>query len=391
MRKAILGVMIGLALGSAAIAGNVTARVSGGNLYLYGDNSGSNISIDSPSSGQIRVSATPTASGETTTVNGQANGTVVLNGWTRGIYNYSYAGDDSLTLSSLLVNGHLHIDLGTGNDELFMGTTPEIQEMNALAATLGLDASAVAMDLDPSEGAVIIQYTLFVIGANGDDYVDLVQTLVGEGATFDLGQGSDEIFVGLADIEADFGVDFARNCVILPGTEADSVNLESVRVGHDLIVDDVNMGLDLYVFDVQVERSCFVYGTPSIDRIEMESIFVDNLFRVITEGDNDAIILSGSTRQLDLFSGLGNDRVRLIDFDSERLNVYLDPGEDDFLLQRGNTGRLYAYGSSGNDLFAIRDATVGQAYIYGDSGTDTYSGVPGNNIGSLNLYSIEIQ
>jgi hypothetical protein len=378
MRTHISSLLIALIMGSAAQAGNVSAFISGGHLYLYGDAGGSSLTVDSPSSGQIRVTGTVTSGGEDTVVNGQKNGTVTLDGWKAGVYNFAYAGNDSITLSGLQINGAAHMDLGEGDDSVIIGDLP-LEEM---LTNVGLASSA--------SGTMSSAKSLLVIGAGGADMVVLQGLFVGGAATLDLGAGEDDVFIGNSATDNDTAsVVFYESCVIIPGNEADTINITSTDVRRNLIVDDSQAALQLDISDVNVGDSTFIYGTPANDRITAVNLHVTNILKVIAEGGDDFIALGGSSTSTEVFPNAGNDSVQLNNLETTRAYVYLDPGRDELQIQAGRYSYLYAYGSSGDDLFRIQNASITQANLYGEAGTDTYQNGGGNSIGKLNLYTIE--
>lgn len=371
MHTDIWSLLITLTLSGAVQAGNVSALISGGHLYLYGDAAGSNITVDSPASGQVRVTGMLTAGGENTTINGKTNGTVTLNKWTGGIYNFSYAGNDMLTLSQLPINGAAHIDLGEGDDGFIIGEMP--------LQMLGL-----------GQGNANSAKSLLVIGAGGADLVVLNGLLVSGATTLDLGAGEDDVFIGQPSLNANnASVWFYESCVIIPGSEADTINITATDVRRNLIVDDSLATMQLDISNSNVGDSLFIYGTSSSDHISAVDLQVTNLLKVIAEGGDDFIALGGSSSSTEVYPGQGNDRVELTNLATSRAYVYLDPGTDQLQIQSGSYQNLYAFGSAGDDLFRIQNACISQAYLYGEAGNDTYQNGGGNNIGKLNLYTIE--
>lgn len=395
MRGKFLACAVGLLVSTTSTAtlhaGDVDATIRGGNLYVYGDDFDNQIAISAPdNNGQIIVAGSTSMSGENTSVNGQENGTVVLDGWNGGIYCFLYDGDDSLTLSSAMVNGFVHIDLGEDNDSLVVGVSPQAQAFAAAQRATNAPAELLSAAVDAEQDAVIISSGLLVLGASGHDFVELQQLWVAGTAEVNLGSGNDDLLIGTLSME-ETTVAFQESLVIIPGNERDWLELSSIDVGGDLIIDDATGGQVLFGTDIRVGRSVFIYGTPDNDRIDLVAMSVQDVLRVIAEGGNDIVIVAGTARATYVYAGAGNDKVRIVDLEGTRADVFLDAGHDDFMIQRGNLRRLNAYGGSGDDLFALRFVNILQAYLYGDAGTDSYQGVPGNNIGSLNLYSIENQ
>lgn len=379
MRTQLSAVVLALTLSTAAHAGNVSAFISGGHLYLYGDSGGSSLTVDSPAAGQIRVTGTVTANGEDTVVNDQLNGSVTLEGWTRGIFNYSYAGDDALNLVGLTVQGPVHIDLGEGDDEFIFG------EAVPVAANIDGELSLAVAAVGSSTAK-----SLLIIGAGGNDTVLLSDLFVEGAATIDLGNGEDSVFIGGAGQAPDaVSVVFNQSCVIVPGNQADTISIVSSDVYTNLIVDDAQGELLLDISDVNVDDSVFIYGTPANDQITAQNINVSRLLKVISEGGDDEIILAGTSATTEVFPGLGNDRVLLVDLSATRASVFLDPGNDELDVQGGDYSYFYGYGGGNNDLFHLQNTAISQAFLYGDGGTDSYADGGGNSIGKLNLFSIE--
>ena len=83
MRRFFLALFLFLLTCNMASAGNVNARVSSGQLFVYGDAGDNSITIQSDPMGEIQVIGAPGFNGESTSVNGQVNGSVLLTGWVR--------------------------------------------------------------------------------------------------------------------------------------------------------------------------------------------------------------------------------------------------------------------------------------------------------------------
>lgn len=95
-----------------ALAGNVAAIVSAGNLIVTGDNLGADITISQPAAGQITISSNDT------TVNG-STGPVAFSGVTRNLSINFGKGDDSLTFDEtnpITLSGNLSINGGQGSN-----------------------------------------------------------------------------------------------------------------------------------------------------------------------------------------------------------------------------------------------------------------------------------
>lgn len=376
MRRVLFCVLLSFFTSEVASAGTVTARISGNSLFIYGDQGNNSIAIDSPQPGQIRVVGFTSGNGETTSVNGQVNGSVTLSGWTGGIFTYMYAGSDTVTLSNAVVRGAAHFDLGDGHDELIIGSLPGTGEVVNLLLP------------QANQGYVDLQSSLYVLGSNGDDYVSLVNGIVRGYATFDLGNGDDELRMGHSDVSGTV-VEFLSNCVVFPGSGADSAMFSATVMRRDFIFDDSTSTLDLSLVGVTIDQNAFIYGTSSVDSMVLNNVFVGRLLQLFSEGDSDFVQLSTvRCGTLEIFAGDGADSVRLDAVTAETLRVFLDAGADTLEINAGMIKRIYGYGGSDNDLFTIRTTQATELNLFGDGGTDSLVQT-GNAIGTTRLYSIE--
>lgn len=378
--KRTLALMMWMSISGLTMAGNVTARISGGSLYVYGDNTDNAVVIESSQAGQISVTGLTTGSGVSTSVNGQPNGTVNLNGWTRGVYVYMYNGQDSVQLPQANIQGALTVDMGEGNDELYIGGS---RVAESLLPFLDLLPEALV-------GSVHVASTLYITTLNGNDLVSVTNATVRSAATIDLGVGNDDLYVG-GMVESPYSAAFDSNLVVLPGSDQDLVQFTSVSVLLDLIIDDATSPLDLDLFGVYVGRNAFIYGTPSDDNIAIGSMIVSNLLKIISEDGHDRISLTDvDATILETYGHGGNDQIGIFSSFADRLVCYLDAGMDSLEIAGGQIPIIYAFGGSNDDLFRFSGMSSNEAYLYGDGGVDTFQNT-GNSIGKLRTYSIENQ
>lgn len=352
---------------NSAYAGNVRASIQGGNLYIYGDNAPNNVVIESSSAGNIRISSA-SSSGEPTTINSRSTPAVFTN-WTGGIFAYLYDGDDSLTLLSGDVRGAVHIDVGAGTDDVFLGQTLE----SSVTTVLSGSQSAPPLNLRSS---------LFIIGSQGADLVAVDNSIIAGRTTIDLGSQSDQFYA--ADVT------FGDNVLILPADSADEVGMLGCRIALDLIIDDSVGALTADLDDVHVGRNAFIYGTPSPDYVLATNLRVANLFQVFGESGTDNINLGGQAKILEVFAGADSDRVGLTAMTSPTVRVFLDGGVDSLTIKDSDITALYAYGGADNDTFTVQGTVINDARIYGDGGTDTFRRTAAS-INRLYLYSVEVR
>ena len=360
-----------LSMNELASASNVSARVSGGQLFIYGDSGDNAITIESLRSGEVFVTGAPGFNGESTSINGQANGPVKLTGWTGGIFCYMYAGSDSVSLRTGTVHGAAHFDLGNGHDDLIIGSLP-------------LDMALM------SSGYVDLRSGLYVIGANGDDYVSAINAKVKHGATFDLGDGADELLVGNMSVPEAM-VEFQSNCNVYPGSGSDSVQFESTIMRGNFLFDDSTQALELSLFGVAIQQNALIYGTSAKDSISLEQVTVARLLQIFSEQDDDLVTLTSTQSEtLEVFAGSGVDLVQLDKITSNTLRVFLDSGVDTLKVTLGKFQKLFWFGGSGDDTFNVSKTSATELNLYGDSGTDTLIR-SANSIGKTRLYSVENQ
>lgn len=366
---------------SQTVAGDIDAEIIDGHLFIYGDDDDSSISITSTSQYSITVAGQTTTSGESTFVNGEENGTVVLNGWTRGIFVYNYGGDDAVDMQNLTSAGPVTIDQGLGDDQVMIGTN-EINE--SLLGLSGGDADALILD----GSTVTLNSYLLIITSDGADDVMIRNTTVARTMTVDLGAGDDYFMAGGGEIvQAMFG----NNSYIVPGIGADEIELQGVTFERNLVIDDATGPLTLNVMDTEVAESSFVYATPDNDEIMASNWNMGDFLLMITESGDDTISYSGDSADATFYTNAGNDRVELYDIESGNIIVQMATGDDRVWLSNSMLNRFDLYGSADNDFFKVRSTTASEGYIYGASGTDTVqeSTLFPNAIGTYREYSIE--
>ncbi len=352
---------------ASTMAGNVEASIQGGSLYIYGDDDASSIVVDSPLPNRIRIRGR-NVEGQTTTVNSRTT-PVVLGDWTGGIFIYLYDGTDVVRLLNARVNGPVHIDLGSGNDDAILGESLE----DSIATLLSSSAASPSSQLK-------LESSLVILGGAGNDYVQIDNTSIEGRTTLNLGDGVDDAYVT--------DVNVGDTLAVFPGPGSDLVDIFETNLALDLIVDDPAGALEADVINVNVGQNAFIYGTSAADTVRGINLNVENLFQVFTEGANDVIALTGRSRTLEVFAGSGNDRVRIALMTAGTIRTFLDSGVDSLVVEDSDVGLLNAYGGADNDVFTVRRSMVQTANIYGDGGTDRFRS-NGNNIQELNLFSIE--
>lgn len=360
-----LGALTLMTLGAGQLqAGNVKASLSGGNLYVYGDSGANSVSITSSEPGKIIIA--DAGGGEITTINGSEE-PLELNGWTRGIYVYLYEGDDFVELSSLNVNGAVHVDLGGGNDELLV---------------FGGEGEEAA--------GVSISGSLLILGGSGDETITLDGLSVNGVATVNLAGGADEVFIGTGVLdEESSSAHFHSSLVIVPGAGEDIVDLMGVKVDGDLTIDDPTDAADVYVELVDVGRNLFVFTSISDDIVTIVDVYVNDLLKVIAkDGIDDVSLDTVNADRVELFLGARDDLLTATGIIANRMWAYLEGGNDLASLTDSSVERLVIYGAAGNDEMTITTVDGVEATIYGEGGNDTLI-ESGNDYDNFRVYTVE--
>jgi len=139
------------------LAGNVTVKVAGGNLFITGDNNDNVVLVaGTGTSGQYLVEGLTDSAGLPTNIryNGTNNSSVIVSGVKHSINVDLKGGDDAFGLTNANVKNDVNIEMGAGNDLVAIGSS-----------------SSVGIDTIATLGPVIIHGTLNVHTSGGNDDV----------------------------------------------------------------------------------------------------------------------------------------------------------------------------------------------------------------------------
>jgi hypothetical protein len=382
-------------------AGNVTTKLSGGTLFVYGDNGHNSLNIIPLGNGEIALVGYTSLEGEATTVNGKDE-PVVLTKWTKGLYVYMYNGNDRVSIPYGTINGPVHIDLGNGNDGLSIGVPAEEDPGEEDEEDPSEEVVAAEVTF-PNGYSTFITQTLFILGGSGQDSVAMAATSVGGKTTVDLGNDQDRFYAGsYGDFYGYYGYSgygyydyyagpclFKDSLLVLPGRGYDIVDLVGDDVQKDLTVDDSGDGLEFYAYGSRIGKNALIYGTTAADYVELYESAVGSLLKILTKDGNDsAYVTFSSAANIDIYAGSGNDSVYVYDCSTNKLAAFLENGNDFFGLYYSSIKTLLAYGGAGNDLFELGYNESNDAKVWGEAGTDTYR-TDGNVFKKQNQYTIE--
>lgn len=369
--------LLALVQTQALKADNVSAKISGGSLYIYGDDGSNQITIESTSPGSITVSGSPT------TVNGNA-APVTLNGWNNGVFVYMGAGSDSVWLKSGDIIGATHFDLGSGDDNLLIGSSVSIPEEFLLDPIFEL----IFPDANEETVAMLrMRQSLTVLGFAGADRVLLTNCTVVGASTFDMAGGHDEVYLG--SDSGEILTFFQNQVVIVPGSEPDSTSIVDVQINRDLIIDDPTSAATVEIVGSRIGGNMQIFGSTAVDDVYLNSLVVTGFVKaILKDGDDDFECSTLQAKQMELFLGAGSDKATVSGVKLETMWSYLEDGSDNYSLDQSSIKNSYYYGAGGNDYFTIQNTSGTAAFVYGDAGTDTLK-QSGNSIGKVNVYSVE--
>jgi|GEM_PF-5441642 len=292
----------------AMLAGNVTASVSGGTLFVTGDNADNNVVIQQTGTDQFTVVG---VTGSATTVNGKPEG-IVFTG--NGVRNFE-------------------INLRGGNDTL--GISNDLTYLDALSAELV--AGPVVPPVTPAAttaSALSLRGYANIRGGVGNDAI-AVNLRAGASIFVDANAGSDAVVVeGSTAVSLVVNTDTGNQST----DGADYLRVRNVAISSGAIVANTFSGDDTLLI-TDDSAAAFVINSGVGATISGQTD-VDNLIaaRLVARGD----VL--------IFAGAGDDAVGVNDIDAR------------FFL---------AVGQNGNDTMTFAYLDVNNASLIGEAGNDT--------------------
>lgn len=341
------------------LAGDVTAIVIDGDLFLTGDASANELNVGRLSSGDMEITGLAG-----TTINGSSSFPIVISGMTGDIHADLFAGDDDLELDWKVPNGadlpgSVLVNLGSGNDH-----------MNVHGPVFnGLQV-----------GTLEIAGSLIVHGRDGNDTFEVNRAITAGDPVFYGGDGNDD-----ASILGNFnhGNQVGGQILVDLSTGDDTLLVTEMRALAMLVRDPIGIttGAQVTVNDLQVAGTIEMYlsvqdDTLSISGTPQNTIGWHPLARDLVihtgNGDDQVTIAPAFVRTLTLYTGFGNEGggfygVSLIDVSaSEFLFVDTAEGLDNVLLQGVFTQQLFVGTGDDSDGVIVLNCAFGFAVI--DSG-----------------------
>ena len=291
----------------AMLAGNVTAVVRGGTLFVTGDNADNNVVIQQTGVNQFTVVG---VTGSATTVNGKAAG-IVFTG--NGVRNFE-------------------IDLRGGNDTL--GISNDLTYLDALSAELAAGPGGPVTPSATTASALSLAGYANIRGGLGNDAI-AVNLRAGGSIFVDANAGSDAVVVeGSTAVSLLVNTDTGNQST----DGADYLRIRNVAISRSSIVANTYSGDDTLLL-TDDSAAAFVINSGVGATTSGHTDF-DNLIaaRLVARGD----IL--------IFAGADDDTVGVNDIDAR------------FFL---------AVGQNGNDTMTFAYLDVNNASLIGEAGNDT--------------------
>jgi hypothetical protein len=310
------------------MAGNVTAEVRDGHLFVSGDTAANEIEIIGTGVlGQFQIRGLD----GTTRVNGSL-GRVTLSGVMGGAYIYLGDGHDRVELSNFYTFGDVRIDGGRGNDRLFVGT-------GSLGNHVGVN--------------------LYVTGGAGNDDMVVRNTDVENNLTFYPGSNIDT--VGISSTREDFG-------------------MAGARVGGSIFVRSFTTDFGdrtIWISGMMFNR-LEVAGTPGPDDLSIIDCNAPsaNVYVSFGLGDDEVFILeSHFSRFYNYEAGVAAD--------------YLGADSDTIRVESSEFDYFYASLGTDDDTVTLTDVTTGTLNLRGGEGDDSLYYFGDNHFGSVGTNSFE--
>ena len=383
------------------LAGNVTAAVRGGTLFVTGDNLDNAVVIQQTGTNQFAVVG---ATDSGTMVNGKPVGTVFAGSKVRNFEIDLRGGNDSLGISNnsdyltalnaellggpvtgpgvaadaLHLAGHANIRGGTGND--------------AIAVQL-VAGGAIFVDANAGSDAVVVEgstaASLFVSADTGNqrtdgaDYVRIRNVAIAKGViTVNTWAGNDR--VDLADDSAlTIIVDTGVGATISGVTDVETVNAARLNARHDVLIFG-GAGNDSQNMNDVTAHFLLVVGGSGDDHISVGRLRLGSASLIGENGDDSILIddslnvedpatpivvtvdnISKVTGLMHIDAGAGNDTVNVngndpISMDFGSLNVWTFGGNDTIILFYVNVARNVSVDAgSGNDSLLLDTVIAG--------------------------------
>lgn len=340
--------------GRSLLAGVVSAFVSGGSLFIQGDNTDNAVIVQDQGDGNYTV--TGFDFGDIPELAGFKAGPTTING------GQDVGGGTKLFTG---VTNDINIDLKKGNDALAIGNSvDELQGLAEQAFGIGSGMGGGSSSVSPNE--IVIDDSLFQVPRNlivntgdGNDYV-VVNANVGSAnfggvASINTGNGNDGVAFGrpfasdapsISEESAQLNEVFdgnayvANSLVILTGNGDDDVSVTRTTVQNQLNV-QTGAGNDEFRADQFAAGNAVVTSAAGDDFISLVFFALDSVLVVDTGAGGDDLTVAdfsmghgeGPASQsgagyATIVTGAGDDGVVMFDFEADGVYINTGAGND---------------------------------------------------------------
>lgn len=254
--------------------GNVTALISGGSLFIRGDNANNSVEVDF-TGGNLVVRGL-----EGTTVNGKT-------------------GDQILVTGSSKIANDLVITLGRGDDTAVVSKGVQVGRDLVVEDTRGANTVGVV--------GVTIGNDLLITTGTGHDAVSISSATIGDGIAIHTGRGNDRVAIEDTTTKG--------SITIVTYQGDDDVVVQGGKIGEDL---NLRMGAgndDVVVQNATVVRNLIVQGKSGADFVVFDTVTVSGRSAARLHGGADTLVTQGKNTFTGFFTANGganrNDTVSL--------------------------------------------------------------------------------
>jgi len=289
----------------AMMAGNVSASVEGGILFIRGDATANGVLVRNGSGG-IEVVGTA-AGGSATTINGSASFTAT--GVTKGVTVELAKGNDTIGLANasgpVTLPGAVVVEMGEGADQ----ASARINNTGAVTFNLGKGADTTTFG-PSSLGTLVVNTDPLLVDGSGADHVTLTGVRAARAAVIRTGAGDDSVRIdgnSSFPLSLTVSVDDGNDHVDILGAAASPMN-----VGGALTVNSGRGNDSVNVQNVNVNGAATINNFDGKATVTLNHLRArDGLFASLGGGDDSLSISNSSSPLAVLVGGLGTDSLTL--------------------------------------------------------------------------------
>lgn len=351
------------------MAGDLNAYVSGGTLFIRGDDAANGVSIVQQGLNRYSVTGFSTGTGNTL-VNGQS-AVRTFSGVTNDINVQLFGGDDAVII--------------TQDDSL---------RQNFLGSVGGSSGPITTNPEAPNRAQTdpirtTVPQNLFIDTGNGNDTVGANVRIGRDGhggvGTIITGDGSDGVRVERSVVKS--------TLVINTGNQNDDVVLANVGIAGTLNT-HMGAGNDLFRANRYVADTAVINTGADTDAgIRIANSHTDHDTVLLTESGNDAVVVSNYSAggNMVVNTGTGNDTIN-----GSQIRVKGDAtldsgsGSDRVALADLNVlDDVFIFLGSGNDVLRIQDSRADRVLLRGGADVDNFFNAGGNAFNSVDIAEFE--